>query len=73
MAYLGIIFALGALLCWGFGDFFIQRTSRKTGVIHGGYRIDRCVHLSADCRLIGSSDHLIAGLRFHQVICLFVN
>lgn len=29
---LGIIFALLALICWGFGDFFIQRTSREFGV-----------------------------------------
>ena len=27
----GIIFALGALLFWGFGDFLIQRTARKFG------------------------------------------
>lgn len=27
----GIIAALGAMLCWGFGDFFIQRTTRKLG------------------------------------------
>ena len=33
MAYLGIIFALIALLCWGFGDFFIQRASRKIGIV----------------------------------------
>lgn len=33
MAYLGIIFALVALVSWGLGDFFIQRTSRKTGVM----------------------------------------
>lgn len=28
---LGIIFAFGALLCWGFGDFFIQQTTRRIG------------------------------------------
>jgi len=28
---LGILFAIGALLAWGFGDFFIQRTTRKLG------------------------------------------
>ncbi len=28
---LGILFAIGALLSWGFGDFFIQRTTRKLG------------------------------------------
>lgn len=28
---LGIFFALGALLSWGFGDFFIQRTVRAIG------------------------------------------
>lgn len=28
----GIIFALGALLLWGFGDFFIQRSTRAVGV-----------------------------------------
>jgi drug/metabolite transporter (DMT)-like permease len=33
MEYLGIIFALVALLCWGFGDFFIQKASRKIGVV----------------------------------------
>lgn len=27
----GILFAFGALLCWGFGDFFIQRNVRKIG------------------------------------------
>src|SRR4051812_1730758 len=32
MSYFGIIFALIALLAWGFGDFFIQRTSRKVGI-----------------------------------------
>ena len=29
---LGILFAIGALLCWAFGDFYIQRTSRKIGI-----------------------------------------
>lgn len=28
---LGIIFALVAMLCWGFGDFLIQRSLRKVG------------------------------------------
>ncbi len=40
MEYLGIIFALVALLCWGFGDFFIQRTSRKIGIIDAMFVID---------------------------------
>jgi drug/metabolite transporter (DMT)-like permease len=39
MAYIGIIFALVALLCWGFGDFFIQKTSRKTGIVHALFYI----------------------------------
>lgn len=39
MEYLGIIFALTALLCWGFGDFFIQRTSRKTGIMDAMFYI----------------------------------
>jgi len=30
--YLGIIFAFVALLSWGFGDFFIQRTARAVGI-----------------------------------------
>ncbi len=30
---LGILAAFGAMLCWGFGDFFIQRTTRKVGDI----------------------------------------
>ena len=30
-ALFGILFALAALVCWGFGDFFIQRTARKIG------------------------------------------
>ncbi|MDD5163817.1 MAG: DMT family transporter [Candidatus ainarchaeum sp.] len=30
---LGILFAFGAMLCWGFGDFFIQRSTRKFGDI----------------------------------------
>ncbi len=29
---LGVLFALGALLCWGFGDFLIQRSTKKFGV-----------------------------------------
>lgn len=29
---LGIIFAMAALLSWGFGDFFIQRSTRHVGV-----------------------------------------
>ncbi len=29
---LGIIFALGALLFWGFGDFYIQRATREIGI-----------------------------------------
>ncbi len=29
---LGILFALGALICWTIGDFFIQRTSRMLGI-----------------------------------------
>lgn len=28
----GILFAFGALLCWGFGDFFIQKSSRAVGI-----------------------------------------
>ncbi len=28
----GILFAFGALLCWGFGDFFIQKSSRIVGI-----------------------------------------
>src|SRR3989344_5504787 len=28
---LGIIFAFGAMLCWGIGDFLIQRSVRKVG------------------------------------------
>jgi drug/metabolite transporter (DMT)-like permease len=31
MSTLGIIFALGALLSWGIGDFFIQKTCRVLG------------------------------------------
>ena len=27
----GILFAIGALILWGFGDFFIQRSTRKIG------------------------------------------
>ncbi|MFA6094391.1 MAG: DMT family transporter [Candidatus Paceibacterota bacterium] len=27
----GILLAFGAMLCWGMGDFFIQRTTRKLG------------------------------------------
>lgn len=30
--YLGIIFAIVALLSWGFGDFFIQKTTRIIGI-----------------------------------------
>ncbi len=30
-AELGIMFALFALVCWGFGDFYIQRATRKIG------------------------------------------
>lgn len=30
-SYLGIIFALVALICWGFGDFLTQRSARKFG------------------------------------------
>ncbi len=40
MSYLGILFAVVALVSWGFGDFFIQRTSRKTGVIDAMFFID---------------------------------
>lgn len=29
---LGIIFALIAMICWAFGDFYIQKTSREYGV-----------------------------------------
>jgi drug/metabolite transporter (DMT)-like permease len=29
---LGLLFALGAILSWGFGDFFIQKSTRSTGV-----------------------------------------
>lgn len=31
MVSLSIMAALGALFCWGFGDFFIQRATRKMG------------------------------------------
>lgn len=30
---MGILYALGALLFWAIGDFFIQKTSRKIGVV----------------------------------------
>ncbi|QQS22647.1 DMT family transporter [bacterium] len=40
MEYLGIIFALVALVSWGLGDFFIQRTSRKTGIVDAMFFID---------------------------------
>ncbi len=26
-----ILAAFGAMICWGFGDFFIQKTTRKIG------------------------------------------
>ncbi len=29
----GILFALGALVCWGIGDFLIQRSARESGVV----------------------------------------
>jgi len=29
----GILAAFGAMVCWGFGDFFIQRTTRRIGNI----------------------------------------
>ena len=32
MVSIGILFSLGALLSWGFGDFFIQRATRVIGV-----------------------------------------
>jgi|SRR3989344_175333 len=32
MAFLGILFAVGVLIFWGFGDFFIQKSTRETGV-----------------------------------------
>ncbi len=28
---LGVLFAVAALVCWGFGDFMLQRTTRKIG------------------------------------------
>ncbi|MEY4731642.1 MAG: hypothetical protein RL681_588 [Candidatus Parcubacteria bacterium] len=28
---MGVLFAFGALVCWGFGDFLIQRSTRKFG------------------------------------------
>jgi drug/metabolite transporter (DMT)-like permease len=28
---IGVLAAIGAMLCWGFGDFFIQKTARKLG------------------------------------------
>ncbi len=28
---LAVLFAFGAMLCWGIGDFLIQRTVRKIG------------------------------------------
>lgn len=31
MLGIGVLAALGAMLCWGFGDFFIQRTTRRLG------------------------------------------
>ena len=32
MAIFGILFAVGALIFWGFGDFFIQRATREIGI-----------------------------------------
>ncbi len=32
MALFGILFAVGALIFWGFGDFFIQRATREIGI-----------------------------------------
>ena len=28
---MGILFALGAMVCWGVGDFYIQRSTKKFG------------------------------------------
>ena len=28
---IGVIAAFGAMLCWGFGDFYIQKATRKLG------------------------------------------
>ncbi len=39
MTYIGIIFAVIALLSWGFGDFFIQKASRRTGIFHALFYI----------------------------------
>ena len=33
MVALSVLAAFGAMLCWSFGDFFIQRTTRKIGSI----------------------------------------
>ncbi|MEK9173423.1 MAG: DMT family transporter [Patescibacteria group bacterium] len=32
MALVGILFAVAALIAWGFGDFFIQRATREIGI-----------------------------------------
>src|SRR5687767_8664635 len=32
MISLGILFSIGAMLSWGFGDFLIQRASRRIGI-----------------------------------------
>ena len=32
MTIIGILFAIGSLISWGFGDFFIQRSTRKVGI-----------------------------------------
>ncbi|MDO8574004.1 MAG: DMT family transporter [bacterium] len=32
MTLVGILFAVGALIAWGFGDFFIQRATREIGI-----------------------------------------
>ncbi|MEK6902933.1 MAG: EamA family transporter [archaeon] len=31
----GVLFAFAAMICWGVGDFLIQRTVRKIGIVEG--------------------------------------
>lgn len=58
---MGIIFALGALLSWGFGDFFIQRTAREAGIVRAIFFISAIGAIGITPFILGEIPEILAS------------
>jgi len=65
----GVLAAFGAMLCWGIGDFFIQRTTRKIG------DIETIAFMSA-IGAIGLTPFILSDIsllfEFHNILLIFL-